>query len=178
MESAHHFFVQTSLQQYSRGAFFYSAHCSFSNPICFWSVWCRRTMIPGKIFTSFAKFQRIVSVNDFRFPMWLPRTFASSFCVSWEVFVLHGYDWIHWVAKSLPPRLHIDDCFKIHNFHWELCVICCYHATKNFHARGTAPANASSARGPRNFGPLTDLAISVFREASINTVFYPNPHFS
>ena len=21
------------------------------------------------------------------------------FCVSWEVFVLHGYDWIHWVAK-------------------------------------------------------------------------------
>ena len=36
------------LQQYGRGAFFYSAHCSFSDPTCFWSVWCRRTMIPGK----------------------------------------------------------------------------------------------------------------------------------
>ena len=50
-------FIQTWLQQYSRGAFLYSAHCSFSNPICFWSVWCWRTMIPGKIFTGFAKFQ-------------------------------------------------------------------------------------------------------------------------
>ena len=31
-------------------------------------------------------------------------------------------------------------------------------------------AIASSARCPCNFGPLTDLAISVFREMSINTV--------
>ena len=36
-------------------------------------------MIPWKIFTGFAKFQGIVSVNDFRFPIWLPRTFATSF---------------------------------------------------------------------------------------------------
>ena len=53
---------QTWLQQY-RGAFLYSAQCSFSNPICFWFVWCWRTMNPGKIFTSFAEFQGIVSVN-------------------------------------------------------------------------------------------------------------------
>ena len=32
-------------------------------------------------------------------------------------------------------------------------------------------ANASSARGSSNFGPLADLSISVFREVSINTVF-------
>ena len=32
-------------------------------------------------------------------------------------------------------------------------------------------ANASSARGSSNFGPLTDLAISVFREVRINIVF-------
>ena len=63
------FFIQTRLQQYSRGAFLYSAYSSFSNPICFRSVWCRRAMIPGKIFTSFAKFQGIVSVND----VWFPR---------------------------------------------------------------------------------------------------------
>ena len=33
-------------------------------PLVFWSVWCRRAMIPGEIFTSFAEFQGIVSVND------------------------------------------------------------------------------------------------------------------
>ena len=31
-------------------------------------------------------------------------------------------------------------------------------------------AIVSSARSPCNFGPLADLAISVFREMSINTV--------
>ena len=51
-------FIQTWLQQHCRGSFFHSAHCSLSNPICFRSVWCRRTMIPGKIFTSFAKIPR------------------------------------------------------------------------------------------------------------------------
>ena len=38
-------FIQTWLQHYSRGAFLYSAHCSFSNPICFRTARCWRTMI-------------------------------------------------------------------------------------------------------------------------------------
>ena len=43
-------------------------------------------MIPGKIFTSFAQFQGIVSVNDFRLPIRLqellqaPLCFLRSFC--------------------------------------------------------------------------------------------------
>ena len=43
-------------------------------------------MIPGKIFTSFAKFQGIVSANDFKLPIWLqellqaPLCFLRSFC--------------------------------------------------------------------------------------------------
>ena len=49
-------------------------------------------------------------------------------------------------------------------------MICCYQVTKIFCTR-CGCANASSARGPCNFGPLTDLAISVFREVSLNTVF-------
>ena len=79
-------FIQTWLQQYCRCTFFHSACCSLSNPICFRSVWCRRTMIPWKIFTGFAKFQRIVSVNDFRLPIRLqellqpPVCFLRSFC--------------------------------------------------------------------------------------------------
>ena len=53
---------------------------SLSNPICFRSVWCRRTMIPGKIFTSFAEFQRIVSVNDFRLPIRLQELLQAPLC--------------------------------------------------------------------------------------------------
>ena len=82
------FTAQTWLRQYRRCAFFHSAHCSPCNPICFRSVWCGRTMIPGKIFTSFAKFQGIVSVNDFRLPIRLqeflqaPLCFLRSFCLA------------------------------------------------------------------------------------------------
>ena len=49
-------FTQTWLQQNWRCSFFHSTHCSFSNPIRFWSVWCWRTLIPGKIVTGFVKF--------------------------------------------------------------------------------------------------------------------------
>ena len=49
-------------------------------------------------------------------------------------------------------------------------VICCYQVTTICGSK-YGFAIASSARGPCNFGPLADLAISVFREVSINTVF-------
>ena len=49
-------------------------------------------------------------------------------------------------------------------------VICCYQVTKIYSSR-YGFAIASSARGPCNFGPFTDLAISVFREMSMNIVF-------
>ena len=48
-------------------------------------------------------------------------------------------------------------------------VICCNQITRIFCTR-YGSANASSARGPHDVGPLADLAISVFREVSINTV--------
>ena len=44
-------------------------------------------------------------------------------------------------------------------------MICSNQATKLFCARKSF-ASASSARGPCDFGPLADLAISVFREVS------------
>ena len=56
---------------------------------------------------------------------------------------------------------------RVTNF-TENFVICCYQVTKIFSTRYSS-ATASSARGPCNFGPLADLAISVFREMSINT---------
>ena len=162
------FFIQTWLQQYGRRTFFYSAYCSLSNPICFRSVWCRRTMIPGKIFTSFAKFQGIVSVNDFRLPIWLqellqtPLCFMRSFCFARIRLDLLGGQILH------------HDCISIivsrFTTFTENFVICCNQITKIFCTRHDS-ANASSARGPCDFCPLTDLAISVFREMSFYTVF-------
>ena len=48
-------------------------------------------------------------------------------------------------------------------------MICCYQDTKIFFTK-YGSAIASSARGPCNFRPLTDLAISVCKEMSVNTV--------
>ena len=48
-------------------------------------------------------------------------------------------------------------------------MICCYQVT-NFFSTKYGFAIASSAWGPCNFGPFTDLAIPVCREMSINTV--------
>ena len=73
-------------------------------------------MIPGKIFTGFAKFQGIVSVNDFRLPIWLEELLqASSVFPEKFLFCTDMTGSIGW--PSLAPRLHIDDCFEIHNFH-------------------------------------------------------------
>ena len=48
-------------------------------------------------------------------------------------------------------------------------MICCYQVTKIYSSR-YGFAIASSAWGPCNFGPFTDLAISVFKEMSMNIV--------
>ena len=49
-------------------------------------------------------------------------------------------------------------------------MICCYQVTKICSSR-YGLAIASSARDPCNFSPLTDFAIWVFREMSMNIVF-------
>ena len=98
-----------------------------------------------------------------------PRTFARSFMFPEKFFVLHGYDLIHWVAESCTTIayrwLFRDSQFWLKTL-WSAVI-----KSPKFSARGTAPALRLLHRGPCNFGPLTDLAISVFREMSINTVF-------
>ena len=51
-------------------------------------------------------------------------------------------------------------------------VICCYQVTQIF-SRKYSSTIASPARSPCDFRPLADLAISVFREMSFNTVLTP-----
>ena len=163
--------IQTWLQQYSRGAFLYSAHCSKSNPMCFGSVWCRRAMIPGEIFTSFAKFQGIVSVNDFRIPFGFQELLQASVGFLWSFCFARI-----WLDPLGGQVLH-HDCISVivsrFTIFTENFVICCHQVTKIFGTRYDS-ANASSARGPCNFVPLTDLAISVFGEMRKDTVLTQN----
>ena len=148
--------------------FFHSANCSLTNPMYFRSVWCRRTMIPGKIFTGFAKFQGTVSVSDFKLPIRL-QELCKLLCVSRQVFVLHGYDWIHWVAKSCTTTayrwLFRDSQPSLRN------LLCAVIKSPKFSARSTTPPVRLLHGAFVIFGPLADLAISVFWEVSINTVF-------
>ena len=101
--------------------------------------------------------------------------FCKLLCVSWEVFVLHGYDWIHWVAKScttIENRWLFRDSQLSLKTLWSAVI-----KSPKFSARGTAPP-LRLLHGPCDFGPLTDLAISVLREVSKKHSVYPNPHFS
>ena len=161
------FFIQTWLQQYCRRTFFHSAYCSLSNPICFRSVWCWRTMIPGKIFTGFAKFQGIVSVNDFRLPILFQELLQAPLCF------LRSFCFARIWLDQLGGQLLHHDCISMivsrFTTFTENFVICYNQITQIFRTRYDS-ANTSSARGPCDFGPLADLAISVFREVSINTV--------
>ena len=99
MESAHHSLSRPDCNNTADAPFFHSAHCSFSNPICFSSVWCWCTMIPGELFTGFAEFQGIVSVNDFWFPLGFQELLQASLGFLRSL-VLHWCAWIHWVARS------------------------------------------------------------------------------
>ena len=124
----------------------------------------QRTMIPGKIFTSFAKLQGIVSVNDFRFRIWLQELLQAPLCFL-RSFVLHGYDWIHWVAKSCTTtanRWLFRDSQPSLRTLWSAVI-----KSPKFSARSTAPPLRLLHGALVIFGPLTDVAISVFREMSL-----------
>ena len=97
------------------------------------------------------------------------KNFCKLLWVSWEVFVLHGYDWIHWVAKSCTSNAY-RWLFRDSQLSLRTLWSAVFKVTKFFSTR-YGSAIASSAWGPCNFGPLTDLAISVSSEVSFNTVF-------
>ena len=136
-----------------------------------WSleVWCRRTIIPGKIFTSLAKFQRIVSVDDFRLPIRLQELLQALLCF------MRSFCFARIRLDPLGGQVLHHDCISMivsrFAIFTENLKICCYQVTRIFCTR-YGFANASSARCPCNFGRLTDLAISVFGEMSIN-IAYP-----
>ena len=152
-------FIQTWLQQYCRGAFFHSAHCSLSNPISFRSVWCRRTMIPRKIFTGFAKFHGIFCVNDFTLPIRLQELLQAPFRL------LGSFRFARIRLNPLCGKILHHDCVSMIvprcTALLEDFVICRYQIT-NFFCSRYCFAISPSARSPCYLGSLADFAISVF----------------
>ena len=73
-------------------------------------------MIPGKIFTSFAKFQGIVSVFDFRLPVRLKELLPAPFCLL-RSFCFARIRLDPSGGQVLHHDCHIDDCFEIHILH-------------------------------------------------------------
>ena len=124
-------------------------------------------MIPGKIFTGFAKFQGLVSIKDFRLPIRLQELLQASLCF------LRSFCFARIRMDPLGCQV-LHDCISMivsrFTTFTENFVICCNQVTNIFCTR-YGSVNASSARGPCDFGPLADLALSVFREVSLNTVF-------
>ena len=61
------------------------------------------------------------------------RNFCKLLSVSWEVFVLHGYDWVHWVAKSCTTTAcrFRDSQFSLRTL-WSAVI-----KSPKFSARGT-----------------------------------------
>ena len=110
--------------------------------------------------------------NSKELSVWMTLRFLSdsrNFCkllwVSCEVLFLHGYAWIHWVAKSSTMTayrwLFWDSQIVTQNL-----VICCWQITKFFSTK-YGSAIASSARGSCNFCPGTNLEMSVFGKMSV-----------
>ena len=97
------------------------------------------------------------------------KKFCKLLCVSCEVFVLHGYDWFHWVAKSCTTTayrwLFRDSQLSLRTL-WSAVI-----KSPKFSCTRYGSAIASSARGPCNFWSSgRSRNFSVFREMSANTV--------
>ena len=120
-------------------------------------------MVPQWVFTSFAKFQGIVSVSDFWLPIRLQELLQapSGFLRSFRLARIR--------LDSLGGQVLYHNCISMTVARFtsitENFVICCYQVYARYHS-----TNTSLARSPCGFGPLTDFAISIFREMSRNTV--------
>ena len=134
-------------------------------------------MIPGKIFTGFAKFHGIVSVNDFRLPIRLQEFLQAPLCL------LRSFCFARIRLDPLGGQVLHHDCISmivsrfIHNLHWEFCdlMLSSHH---NFSARGTTSPVRLLHEALVNLVLWQISPFRVFREVNINTVFCPIPLFS
>ena len=125
---------------------------------------------------AFAKFQGIVSLNDFRLSIRLQELLqAPSFVFPEKFLFLHGYAWIHWVAKSCTTTAYrwlFRDWQPSLRTLWSAVI----KSPKFLHEVRlcqyvfcTGPFWFWSSGRSRNFG----LSGSEYKHC-----VYPNPHFS
>ena len=102
-------------------------------------------MIPRKIFTSLSEFQGIVSVNDFRLPIWLQELLQASLCF------LRSFCFARIRLDPLGGQVLHHDCISMivsrFTFSTENVVICCHQVTKIFITK-YGSVNASSGSKP------------------------------
>ena len=100
------------------------------------------------------------------------KNFCKLLWVSCEVLFLHGYAWIHWVARSCTTTayrwLFRDSQFSLRTF-WSAVI-----KSPKFFCTKYGSANASSARSPCDFGPR----IFGLSGSECKHCVCPNPHFS
>ena len=77
--------------------------------------------------------------------------------------------------SSLVPRQRIVDCFEIHIFHQELCDLLL--SSREHVLLEICLCQCVFCKDPCYFGPHIDVAISVLRQVTINTVIF-RLHFS
>ena len=143
------------MQQNWRRPFFFMLRPALSEiPFVFGTMVCRSSMIPWWVFIGFAKFQRIVSVNDFWLAWRLQEFWPTSLRLKWSLRFtriilnpLNGKILYHdWVSMIVPRFTSFVEDF----------VTSCNQITKLFCQRYRL-ASAPSARSPCNFGSLADL---------------------
>ena len=113
------------------------------------------------------------SCNFLKISCWVV-LFASSLWVSWEVFVLHGYDWIHWVAKSWTTTAYpwlFRDSYPSLGTLWSAVV-----KSPKFLCTRYGCATAFPARSPCYLGSRAVVASSVLPEVS-KKLYLPNTTF-
>ena len=101
------------------------------------------------------------------------KNFWKLFCVSLEVFVLHGYDCIHCVAKSCTTTAYrwlFRDSHPSLRILWSAVI-----KTPKYSDLGTTVPVRFLQGSPCTLGSQADIAISVLREVRKNAVPYTIP---
>ena len=113
-------FIQTWLQQYSRGNFFLLCALLFQQSHLFLICVVQTCNDSRWDLHKICRIPRNCQCKWLYVSSPIPRAFASSFVFPEKfLFCTDTLGSTEWLSPA--PRLHIGDCFEIRNFHWELC---------------------------------------------------------
>ena len=137
---------------------FQIAYCWFSNPISFWTVWCRRAMIPRTISTNCEKFWGIVSISP-------QELFQSFLCLLWSF--CFARVWLDPLGRQVLQHDRMSMFVSISTYVTQNFLIYCYQVTKIYCTK-SGSVITFSAQDPCNFGSLTNFAISVVKKKNVS----------